>query len=482
MTTVLYRKPLSKKEMNKMQKINRNFRKGWFLSAFLFMILTAKAQLFGPPQLVTDQADRPRHVISGDMDGDGNIDILSTSQTDDVVAWYENTDGEGTFGPLQLIDVLNQLMFLEVADLNDDGDLDVIVSVTFSNELLWYENLGGGAFGPQQLISDAFERFEIPVAGDMAGDGDLDVVVATDFDDTIRWFENGDGEGTFSEVHVVSNQGNNGRDLRLGDLDGDGDLDIVAESAGSECLSWYENTDGEGTFGGPTVIDPAFAATTDIALADFDGDGDLDIATVKISGLHFYYENTDGQGTFWVAQLIPNSPDGVFSLFAEDLDNDGDMDIVSTGGGDSNNVLWFENDGTATFSPPEIITNELSSQSGAVVMAADLDNDGDKDIFYNDASVDKVIWHENLTVLSLASLAANHVIMHPNPAENCLQIEITAPIDGFTVILHTVEGQEVLRTQSRSNECIGLGQLSSGLYTATIETAMGTIQKKFVKK
>ena len=87
-----------------------------------------------------------------DLDGDGDQDVLSASVGDDKIAWYENTDGLGTFGPQQVITTsVAGAMAVYTADLDGDGDVDVLSASLGDNKVAWYENMNGlGSSGPNR--------------------------------------------------------------------------------------------------------------------------------------------------------------------------------------------------------------------------------------------------------------------------------------------------------------------------------------------
>ena len=123
------------------------------------------------------------------MDGDGDRDALSASQVDDTIAWYENLDGRGSFGPRQVITTLADLAAsVFAADLDGDGDPDVLSASFFDDTIAWYENTdGAGSFGPQQVITTLASGATSVFSTDVDGDGDRDVLSASQGDDTIAW-------------------------------------------------------------------------------------------------------------------------------------------------------------------------------------------------------------------------------------------------------------------------------------------------------
>ena len=80
-------------------------------------------------------------VYAADLDGDGDLDVLSASWGDDKIAWYQN-DGSGNFGPQSIISTDGSgVRSVYAADLDGDGDIDVISASFLDNKIAWYENL-----------------------------------------------------------------------------------------------------------------------------------------------------------------------------------------------------------------------------------------------------------------------------------------------------------------------------------------------------
>ncbi len=130
---------------------------------------------FSAHDIIKSDVIDPSDVQAADIDGDGDLDVVSASSGDDKIAWYENTDGAGNFGPQQVISTdADSPQSVAVGDLDGDGDLDVLSGG--EGKIAWYENTdGAGNFGPQQVISTE-TAMSLEVA-DLDGDGDLDVLV-----------------------------------------------------------------------------------------------------------------------------------------------------------------------------------------------------------------------------------------------------------------------------------------------------------------
>ena len=188
-------------------------------------------------------------VSAGDLDGDGDLDAISASYNDKI-AWYENTDGKGSFGPQRVITTAAAgAVSVSAGDVDGDGDLDVLSASWLDDKIAWYENIDGlGRFGPQQVITTSAHGAISVHASDVDGDGDLDVLSTSRFDDEIAWYENIDGLGRFGPQQLVTTAADGPLSVTAGDVDGDGDLDVLSASSNDDTIAWYENTDdGLGT-------------------------------------------------------------------------------------------------------------------------------------------------------------------------------------------------------------------------------------------
>ena len=102
-------------------------------------------------------------MYAGDIDGDSDLDILSASAKDpfsrSIIAWHENVDGQGSFGRPEIINDRTEFaQSVYMADLDGDGDLDVLSASALDDTVAWYKNTDGtGAFSPQQVITTAAE-------------------------------------------------------------------------------------------------------------------------------------------------------------------------------------------------------------------------------------------------------------------------------------------------------------------------------------
>ena len=163
---------------------------------------------------------------------------------DNKIVWFENTDGAGFFGPQQVVScVVDGAQSVIAADIDGDGDLDLASASLLDDKIAWYENTdGAGTFGPQQVVSTAADGAQSVIAADMDGDGDLDLASASQWDNKIAWYENTDGAGSFGPQQVVSTAADGAYSVIAADIDGDGDLDLASASRDDDKIAWYQSS------------------------------------------------------------------------------------------------------------------------------------------------------------------------------------------------------------------------------------------------
>ena len=140
-----------------------------------------------------------------------------------------------------------------------------------------------------------------------------------------------DGNGNFGE-HVLIGFGDSSAvdgSIEVTDVNGDSQLDILvlAISGDGSRISWHENTDGRGAFGAPsTIVELPGYEQRSMFLGDLDADGDKDVLFASSDAIT-WHDNLDGFGNFSTAKVI-RSDSGANEVVAGDLDGDGDLDVL----------------------------------------------------------------------------------------------------------------------------------------------------------
>lgn len=264
-------------------------------------------------------------------------------------------------------------------DLDSDGDLDLVGQYD-NTHLVWYRNQNDTIQIHSMYISIPAD-IDYLLVQDMDGDTDMDILVGSEGAEYIGWLSNEYGDGSVFDFHYIYDEtytfGPN--DLVTGDIDGDGDLDIVT-NLNYAYIVWYENS-GEVMPMFTEHIIIAVADTPDkTKCADFDGDGDQDIMHISFyDGDVVLYKN-DGMGIFTTPGLNIGTIHSVNNMVPKDIDGDSDIDMVFAcgkyGAGDESLSVWY-NDGTASYTDQIELFN-LDDVTG--VTTADFNGDGYKDI------------------------------------------------------------------------------------------------------
>ena len=365
--------------------------------------LLGQSASFAPKQIVSANTSGAFSIAVADLDGDGDLDVLSASEYDGKVAWHENI-GSACFGAEHVLTgpgaSARGARCVHAADLDGDGDVDVLSASFNDDKIAWYENLGGGVFGAQEVIHGAADGAWSVYAADLDSDGDVDVLSASAYDDTVAWYENL-GAGTFGAKQVISASADFATDVRAADLDDDGDLDVLSASSYDDMVAWYENLGG-GVFGAKQAITTDAYFARSVYAADLDNDGDQDVLSAsQFDNKIAWYKNL-GAGLFGAEQPVTTAAIGAWSVYAADVDDDGDLDVLSASGDDAT-IAWYPNDGSGGFGPQQVISS--SSLSARCVYATDLDGDGDTDVLSASRSDHTIANYKNLQVHVVTSTA-----------------------------------------------------------------------------
>ena len=320
-------------------------------------------------------ATTPRFVTTSDVNGDGAVDLISANwilEGNRFTVSVLMNRGDGSFAPEAVYGVGPYPAAVTCADLDGDGDTDLVVANNGwhvgNGSITVLLNRGDGTFVPQpEILLDHPASITSIVSGDFDADGHVDLALPVLNENMVLLLYNR-GDGRF-ERPVAHEVGQYPTAIWASDVDGDGGLDVVA-LGDDRGISVLRNLGGRefssfvysGSRGGRTG-----------ALADFDGDGRPDMATVTYTA--FSVQRNIGDAEFAEpGQVLPGgSPASVTSA---DLDGDGSPDLISTLS-DANAVSVLRNRGNGTFLPA--VTYSVGDLPLSVA-CADLDGDGSPDL------------------------------------------------------------------------------------------------------
>ncbi|NAY91276.1 hypothetical protein GTQ34_05025 [Muricauda sp. JGD-17] len=227
--------------------------------------------------------------------------------------------------------------------------------------------------------------------GDIDGDGDLDVVVAVEFYKNIILVN--DGNGKFSndsfrlpDIEAVQASKpypyypyHDTEDIALEDFDNDSDLDLIFVTEDDKVNEFYLNK-GNGHFEDNTKEFPAQGVSNGVLAGDFDNDGWMDII-VGNNGQNNYLKNTNGKFVDETMDRLPTTNDITQDLQAVDFDNDGDLDVI-VANEKANRLLLNNGQGKFSDATSDYFEEESLLDETREATFADIDNDGDYDVYF----------------------------------------------------------------------------------------------------
>jgi hypothetical protein len=275
-------------------------------------------------------------------------------------------------------------------DINGDGYLDLVAAIGLPvNQVVWYEYTATGYVRHNVGAFASYIGTTWPC--DLDGDGDIDIVASGE--EGLIWFRN-EGGGAFTKIAIDVSMGY--LYARPGDVDNDGDMDIVVHDKSYDGVMygdlWLFRNNGAMTFVPEKIFNVTKSDIWRINVGDLNGDGYLDIQT---SGEPLHVFLNDGTGVFWLKYTMDDTIH-IDGSWLSDFDADGDLDIMSANWGYvpyfPRGLFWLENDGSGTMFTSHPIGGD-DGKYGDGGMATDVNLDGLMDAL---GSYEKVGWFEQV--------------------------------------------------------------------------------------
>jgi hypothetical protein len=283
---------------------------------------------------------QPKHVVCGDLDGDGKPDIITTNQNANSLSIFRNTSSSGvvSLAPKVTLTDTGGPFYAALGDLDGDGKLDIIVANIGTNKISVIRNtstVGSLSFGSPTYFTTNTAASGVAV-GDIDGDGLPDVVVANSGGNTITILRNTSTTGNISlvatnDIGITANA--SPWTVTLADLDHDSKLDIILINSSAGTVSVFRNLSSPGS----VVFNAREDQTTNanpwaVTVSDINGDSKPDVLVSYQSGPNVsVFKNTSTSGSISFAAKVDFGTTGnSWGVIAADLDGDGKPDLAAT--------------------------------------------------------------------------------------------------------------------------------------------------------
>ncbi len=387
---------------------------------------------------VIGEMTSPIYLDVIDMDGDGDLDVASTTNLhpglfDSEVAWFQNNLNES--GEWEKIVIssnagenspITNSNGIAVADIDGDGINDVAVCTGRVTEIIgdvyWFK-------GPDDPAGE-WKRFDIEVDAmnsyfklytmDVNEDGLLDLLVGGN-QGAVVFMNPGDpalAGAVWEKIAFPEDEGETGSSFYLDDINGDGKVDVLNTYTGAVTddpgnASWFDmgyDVMASQVLFDRTMIDPELTRAFDINCMDINGDSKKDvICTVFQQPEVYWYEAPAEEGGEWMQHLISDTYEGT-DIYTGDINADGTDDVIISGLF-KEKISWFEY-GMAQDSWTENLLDDDILIPGDITLD-DLDGDGDLDVVLAGMGVNQMIWYENQlkedTVCNLTSIVPGRI-------------------------------------------------------------------------
>ncbi len=322
------------------------------------------------------------NMACGDVDGDGLLDLAlalgGSREFPRGRVMVARNMGQGRFERMAEFPLGSGGQGVALVDLDKDGKLDLLCTERGSGyegdtkigKLIIRQGLGNWKFGPA-LEFEAGKSAYFVETGDLNNDGFLDIMVPNEHDDIVNYYMN-PGKDCFKDAkpwshrvltaspipgrrsHAINN-------VRAGDFNGDGNLDLVTANLGTNTISVFLGN-GDGTFQRDTLYDGGGGYAAFIAVGDFDNDGHLDFVVTHWAQDSMAVFLNRGDGTFFPGTAYKTGL-GNYGVTLCDLDRDGNLDIVTANYRDRT-LSVLKGNGNGSFQPAITTKQGLRLQDG----------------------------------------------------------------------------------------------------------------------
>jgi hypothetical protein len=402
---------------------------------------------FQAPPAYQSDGSQTLSVATADFDADGKPDLVvanncaSNNNCGNGSVGVLLGKGDGTLQPA--VSYSSGGLYpraLAVGDFNGDGRPDIVVvnlcgtgGCQNGSLSVLLGNGDGTLQSPITSATGGASSWDV-VVGDFNGDRKLDIAVTNHCADNTCQTSSvsvllGNGDGTFQTPVVYALTGRAQPSIAIADFDGDGKLDLAVSNycqSTSSCLGVVSilKGNGDGTFQTSQTYPSAGYGTISVAVGDFNGDGKPDLALQDGSDISVLLGNGDGSFQTAVSYPTPCCASGLSqSLLVRDFNGDGSLDLAATTSQGGVNLLLGNGDGTFQTS-----TSYLAGGNNYGLVAVDLNNDGKPDLAIADGNSPGFVTILLNIVTGFRNATTTTVTSSANPARGGQPVTFTATV------------------------------------------------------
>ena len=426
-----------------------------------------------------------KSVHTADINGDGYMDVLGASRIDDDIIWWANTDGSGTVWVKYTIDGdFNWASSVYSGDINGDGHMDVVGAAQIDDDITWWENSNGfGSIWEEHTIDADFDGACSVCLVDINDDGYLDVLGAAHYDDEITWWENTDGTGTVWTEHTIDANFDCANSVHSADINDDGYMDVLGAALITEEIVVWENTDGSGTTWNKYTIADSIGGAYSVHSADIDGDGYLDVLGSANYDDDIIWWHLGTTGSLVSSILFIETTEVFWNYFSwnstEPIENAVDFQIRAS------DDPYAMGDWSSQITEPCSLSSILNDGDKFFQYKVNFETLG----FIFNTVVDDVTveWATSVEIEQESEVSIGDFVLHdviPNPAYGHATLAFSLPFETeVNLIIYDITGRIVYSLNqdfSAGTHEVEVNGLASGLYLIQITSEDSTVTGNFV--